>query len=451
MSQLIPPRILQGFRDYLPALMIPREQLLEMVRRVYRSYGYAPIDTPALEYAEILLGKGGGETDRQLYRFQHHTHDIALRFDLTVPFARFAAMHIAELGTPFKRYHMGPVWRGERPARGRFREFWQCDFDTIGTTSNAADIEVALVIHDLMVALGIEKFEVRVNNRLVLSGLLEQLGLDACSSAAILRSLDKLPKIGRDAVVAEMIQTAGVTAEQAGRVLDMAALTGTSSEVLDRLDREFGGNARAADGIARLRELVQVTHAAGIPEERLRLDLSIARGLDYYTGTVYETFLLGEFTDEKGERRSLESFGSVCSGGRYDDLAGLYTRQQLPGVGASLGLDRLLAVLETLGVLPKASTPAPVLVVQFAAERLGDYQRIARVLRAEGIGAEVFPDAKKIGQQLKYADQRGFRVALIAGSDEFERGVWQVKNLATQEKPEVPEAQVPAAVRAVLG
>src|SRR5262249_54034166 len=189
MAGLIQPRLLSGFKDYPPELMIPRERLLEKTRQVYRSYGFAPIDTPALEYAEILLGKGGGETDRQLYRFQHHTHDVALRFDLTVPFARFAAMHIAELGTPFKRYHMGPVWRGERPARGRFREFWQCDFDTIGTTSNAADIEVALVIHDLMVALGIDKFEVRVNNRLVLTGLLEQLGLDACSSAAILRSL----------------------------------------------------------------------------------------------------------------------------------------------------------------------------------------------------------------------------------------------------------------------
>src|SRR4051812_46892179 len=202
--KLIEPRTLKGFRDYLPELMIPREWMLDQARRVYRSYGFAPIDTPALEYAEILLGKGGDESDKQLYRFLHDRHDIALRFDLTVPFARFAAQYIAQLGTPFKRYHMGPVWRGENTQRGRYREFWQCDFDTIGTTSNAADIEVALVIHDLMVALGLEKFRICINNRLLLNGVLEQFGM-ADKSAAILRTLDKLPKIKRDATCKEMI------------------------------------------------------------------------------------------------------------------------------------------------------------------------------------------------------------------------------------------------------
>src|SRR5262245_50775988 len=208
MADLIVARTLKGFRDYLPEIMIPREGLLEKARRVYRSYGFAPIDTPALEYAEILLGKGGAETDKQLYRFQHDRHDIALRFDLTVPFARFAAMHINALGTPFKRYHMGPVWRGENTQRGRYREFWQCDFDTIGTTSNAADIEAVLVIHDLMRGLGVEAFEIRINNRLVLNGLLEDFGL-AGRTANLLRSLDKLPKIGPDAVAAEMVEKAG--------------------------------------------------------------------------------------------------------------------------------------------------------------------------------------------------------------------------------------------------
>src|SRR3954464_14991735 len=196
MADLIQPRTLKGFRDYPPELMIPREHLMEKARAVYRSYGFAPIDTPALEYSEILLGKGGAETDKQMYRFQHDRHDIALRFDLTIPFARFAAMHIPQLGTPFKRYHMGPVWRGENTQKGRYREFWQCDFDTIGTTSNAADIEGALVIHDLMRALGVEDFEVRINNRLVLNGLLEELGL-AGQTAAVLRALDKLPKVGQ--------------------------------------------------------------------------------------------------------------------------------------------------------------------------------------------------------------------------------------------------------------
>jgi histidyl-tRNA synthetase len=447
---LITPRILKGFRDYPPERMIPRERLLEKTRQVYRSYGFSPIDTPALEYAEILLGKGGAETDRQLYRFQHDRHDIALRFDLTVPLARFVAQHINTLGVPFKRYHLGPVWRGEQNQRGRYREFWQCDFDTIGTTANSSDIEVALVIYDLMRALDVERFQIRINNRLVLNGLLEELGVPASSAVSVLRALDKLPKIGAEAVVEEMVEKAGITVEQTRRVLDLAGLRGSNAEVLQRLQRDFGGNAKAAEGIARLRQLIEVASAAGIEEDRLRLDLSIARGLDYYTGTIYETFLLGTGKDEDGKEVDLEKMGSVCSGGRYDDLAGLYTRQKLPGVGASLGLDRLLAVLELMGVLPKVSTPAPVLVVQFEEARLADYVRMAARLRSEGIGVEVYPEAKKIGQQLKYADQRGFDVALIAGPAEFERGEWKVKDLAKQVETTVAQAQVVSAIRAAL-
>jgi histidyl-tRNA synthetase len=436
---MIDPRTLKGFRDFLPEQMIPKEQLLERARQVYRSYGFAPIDTPALEYAEILLGKGGEESDKQLYRFHDAGgRDVALRFDLTVPFARFAAQHIAKLGTPFKRYHMGPVWRGENTQHGRYREFWQCDFDTIGTTGNAADIEVVLVIHDLLTALGLERFRIHVNNRMVLNGLLEELGL-AERAKPVLIALDKLAKVGREAVLAELREKAGVGAAQAGRVLDLAQTAGTNAEVLGRLERDFGGNDKAREGVRRLRELLDVVKAAGLPEERVRLDVAIARGLDYYTGTVYETFL--------EDKRDI---GSVCSGGRYDNLAALYTKQQLPGVGASLGLDRLLAAMEELGLLPGTATPAPVLVVQFEAERLGDYQRLARVLRAEGIGVEVYPDKKKIGQQLQYAERRGFRVALIAGPEEFERGVWKVKDLARREEAAVPEAEVAAAVRRVL-
>jgi histidyl-tRNA synthetase len=439
MADLIEPRTLRGFRDYPPELMIPREHLLEKARRVYRSYGFAPIDTPALEYACVLLGKGGEESDKIVYRFlDQGDRDVALRFDLTVPFARFAAQHIAKLGTPFKRYHMGPVWRGETPGAGRFREFWQCDFDTIGTTSNASDIEVALVIHDLMRALGFERFEIRVNNRLVLNGLLEELGL-ADQAVLILRALDKLPKIGREAVCAEMAEKANVGRAQAERVLALAGMEGGNAEILARLEAEFGSNARAAEGIRRLRELLSVFTAAGASEERLCLDLSIARGLDYYTGTVYETFLLDK-----------PDIGSVCSGGRYDNLAGLYTRQALPGVGASLGLDRLLDAMDKMGLLPKTTTPAPVLVTQFSADRLGDYQRVARLLRSAGIGAEVYPEARRIGQQFKYAEQRGFRVGLTAGPDEFTQGTWKVKDLANREERTVPEAEVADAVRAIL-
>jgi histidyl-tRNA synthetase len=436
---MIDPRTLKGFRDFLPAQMIAKEHLLDQARRVFRSYGFAPIDTPALEYAEILLGKGGEESDKQLYRFTDHGgRDVALRFDLTVPFARFAAQHVAKLGTPFKRYHVGPVWRGENTQHGRFREFWQCDFDTIGTTSNAADIETVLVINDLMTALGFERFRIQVNNRLVLTGLLEELGL-ANQAKAVLIALDKLAKIGPEAVSAEMNHKAGVSAEQAGRVLMLTRMAGSNADILNQLEGDFGGNDRAAEGVRRLRELLDVARTAGLPDDRLRLDLSIARGLDYYTGTIYETFL--------EDKRDI---GSICSGGRYDNLAGLYTKQQLPGVGASLGLDRLLAAMEELDMLPKAATPAPVLIVQFSPERLGDYQRLARILRAEGIGVEVYPDARKIGQQLQYAERRGFRAALIAGPEEFERGEWKVKDLNMRKEIAITEAEVAAAIRKIM-
>lgn len=431
MSQRIEPRTLKGFRDYPPELMIPRERILETARRVYRSYGFAPIDTPALEYAEILMGKGGDESDRLIYRFRDHgDREVALRFDLTVPFARFAAQHIGRLGTPFKRYHMGPVWRGENTSHGRYREFWQCDFDTIGTVSNAADCETVLVIHDLLAAIGFDNFVVRVNHRLILNGLLESLGIGD-KSVPVLRTLDKLPKIGRAAVQAEMVEAAGINATQADGVLRLTDAAGTSAEILAQVESEFGSNPRTADGIHRLRELLSVATTAGIPPERLQLDLAICRGLDYYTGTIFETFL----TD-------LPSIGSICSGGRYDDLAGLYTKQALPGVGASLGLDRLLAAMEELGRLPKISTPASVFVVQFAAARLGDYQRIARLLRSHGIGVEVYPEARKIGPQLQYAEKKGFQLALIAGDDEFRQGVWKIKHLAERREESVPESEL---------
>jgi histidyl-tRNA synthetase len=442
-SRLVEPRVLKGFRDYPPALMIPRERLMETAREVYRSYGFAPIDTPAIELTEVLLAKveSGAEINKQLYRFKDAgDRDVALRFDLTVPLARFVAQHYTELGLPFKRYHLGTVWRGESPQAGRFREFMQCDFDTIGTLSNAADVEIALVINDLFVALGFERFEIRVNNRLVLNGLLAQLGLEGKTSA-LLRSLDKLAKIGRDKVIEEMGREAGVSAEQASQVIALAETKGSNAEVLDQLDRQFADNAEAKKGVTYLREMVAVFQTAGVPENRLRVDLSICRGLDYYTGTVYETFLLDK-----------EEIGSVCSGGRYDNLAGSYTKQSLPGVGASLGLDRLLAAMEALDLVPKTATPAPVLVFHhLEGGDYGNYQRIARLLRAAGIGTEVYPDAKKLGQQFQYAERRGFRVGLIAASNEFALGVWKVKNLATKEEQTVAETDVVAAVRKLLG
>jgi len=417
-SKLIKPRTLKGFRDYLPNAMIARETLIDTARSVYRSYGFSPIDTPALEYTEILLGKGGDETDKQLYRFTDHgDRDVALRFDLTIPLARFAAQHYHDLGTPFKRYHIGTVWRGENTQRGRYREFMQCDFDTIGTESNTSDIETLLVIHDLMERIGFERFTIRVNNRLVLNGVLEKQGLTD-QTVGVLRALDKLPKIGRDKVITEMVEHVGATAEQASAVLDLAELTGDSATMLASVENMLEGSESGQLGIARLRELFAACSHVGIPDGRIELDLSIARGLDYYTGTIYETFL--------GDKPEI---GSVCSGGRYDNLAGLFTNQKLPGVGASLGLDRLLAAMEMLDMVESASTPAEIFIPQFDAQRLGDYLRLARDLRLAGFTVEVFPEARNLGKQLKYADRKGHKLAVIAGEDEFANDTWQVKNL----------------------
>ena len=423
---LIQPRTLKGFRDYLPAMMIPREGMMQTAREVFRSYGFSPIDTPVLEYLEILTGKGSDETDRQIYRFQDNGgRDVGMRFDLTVPLARFAAQHAAKLGMPFKRYHIAPVWRGENPQAGRYREFVQCDFDTIGTESVLADIEAVAVINRLLSTLGFDRFTIHVNNRVVLSGLLEHLGL-ADQTVPILRSLDKLAKIGRDKTAAEMCEAAGVTDAQAESVLRLAECDGDAETVLAQLPEITGGNEKAAAGIERLTQIYQGAIASGVPASRLHLDVSIARGLDYYTGVIFETTL-----------DDLPGIGSVCSGGRYDNLAGLYTKQHLPGIGASLGLDRLLAAMEQLELLPDASTPASVLVTFFEKSYRDDYLRLAANLREAGIAAEVYPDAKKLGAQLKYADQRGFPMAVIAGGNEWSEGKCQIKLLATKSSEEI--------------
>jgi histidyl-tRNA synthetase len=431
-QRLIEPRTLKGFRDYLPDAMIARERLIATARQVYRSYGYSPIDTPALEYTEILLGKGGAETDKQLFRFTDSGgRDVALRFDLTVPLARFAAQHIGTLGTPFKRYHIATVWRGENTQRGRYREFMQCDFDTIGTRSLAADIETGLVIHDLLLAIGFTEFTIHVNNRKVLSGLLDKLQIGD-KGPLVLRALDKLKKAGREKVAEELRDGAALESRQVDEILAFAELAGSNDAILDELERRVAGeSAIGREGVSELKELLATCAAAGVPDERLRLDVSIARGLDYYTGTVFETFL-----------DSLPGIGSICSGGRYDNLAGLYTRQELPGIGASLGLDRLLAAMEELNRVERVSTPAEVFIAYFEPTRLADYVKLAAAIRRAGFGAEVYSGMQmKLGQQLKYADQRGHRVALVAGSQEFEAGTCQIKNLRTTTSQTVSTAQ----------
>ncbi|HUE72936.1 MAG TPA: ATP phosphoribosyltransferase regulatory subunit, partial [Pirellulaceae bacterium] len=332
-----------------------------------------------------------------------------------------------------KRYQIGTVWRGENTQRGRYREFMQCDFDTVGTRSIAADIETALVIYELLRTIGsafggMRKFTIRLNNRMVLSGLLSRLEL-AEKSGLVLRALDKLGKIGPEKVAAEMVAMAGATPEQAADVLKLASLAGANDDILRQLEPLVAGSELGQEGIERLRQTLRGAAAGGIPADYLQLDVSIARGLDYYTGSVFETLLA-----------DLPAIGSVCSGGRYDNLAGLFTKQDLPGIGASLGLDRLLAAMEEIGLLPKVRTAAPVLIAYFDKDRLDDYLRLAAMVRGAGIGAEVYPDPKKLGQQLQYADKRGFRVALIAGSREFEAGVCQVKDLQSGTAQDVPLA-----------
>jgi len=420
--QRIEPRTLKGFRDFLPEGMIPREKMIDTARQVYRSFGFSPIDTPALEYLEILTGKGSEETDRQLYRFQDHGgRDVGMRFDLTVPLARFAAQHMHSLGMPFKRYHIATVWRGENTQRGRYREFMQCDFDTIGSLSVATDIETGLVIHDLLVALGFEQFTIRLNNREVLNGLLEKLDLVE-KATSILRSLDKLSKIGPEKVAAEMVSSAGTSSEQAAEVLKLSALSGSNDQVLKDLAPLVAGNEVGEMGLDRLARILSGLQAAGVPGSRIQLDVSIARGLDYYTGAIYETFL-----------DDLPDIGSICSGGRYDNLAELYTKQHLPGIGASLGLDRLLAAMQELGMIEKVRTPADVLITCFDSDQLERYLQIASLLRSAGIAVELYPDSKKLGQQLKYADQRGYQLAVIAGPDELSQDACQVKDLRSGE------------------
>lgn len=394
---IIEPRTLKGFRDFLPEVMIPRKRMMEIIERVYKSFGYVPIDTPALEYSEILLGKGSAETDKQLFRFTDNGgRDVALRFDLTVPLARFVAQHFNELSFPFKRYHIAPVWRGENTQRGRYREFYQCDFDIIGTKSNLADMEVVQVIFTALTALGIDSFTIRINNRMILNGLMKQLNVED-KTVQILRVIDKIDKIGANEVKKELGMVIGQDEVAINKIVGFVGLNGSNDEILDWLAKEFSGVPLAETGIANLREILEKSKSLGIPEKNLKIDLSIARGLDYYTGTVYETIL-----------NNLPGIGSICSGGRFDNLSSLYTDKELPGVGASIGLDRLIAALQAMNLLDEKKSTAEVLVT--VKDGCSDYSFIvADFLRDNGIDAEVYLGQKSVGEQIKYAINKNIK------------------------------------------
>ena len=431
MATRIEPKILKGFRDQLPQVTIPRNQMIETLQRVFSCFGFAPIDTPALEYAEILLGKGSQETDKQLYRFQDQGgRDVALRFDLTVPLARFAAMHINELGTPFRRFHIAPVWRAEKPQRGRYREFIQCDFDIIGTHSVFPDAEIISVIHSALNELKIGH-RVRVNNRKILNGFLSQLGAaDAASgvstSTAVLRAIDKLDKLGEEKVREELTSEAGLSGPQIDRVFSFLALStsaATNSDLLAELKIFFAESELASAGVSDLARVISALEQAGIGDAQCGIDLSIARGLDYYTGSVFETTML-----------DLPHIGSICSGGRYDNLASLYTSRDLPGVGASIGLDRILGAFEELGRFSTKSTTANVLVTLLDQASEGRSLALANQLRGQGINTELYPEPTKLGHQLKYASKKGIEFAVIAGEQELAQGLCSVKRLSSGEQ-----------------
>lgn len=445
---MIDPRVAGGLRDIPPAVMIPRERMLTSFRASFASFGFLPIETPHIERMEVLTGKeaGSDEVLRQIFDVTNKggtPGELALRFDLTVPLARFVAKHVNELGMPFKRYAIGSVFRGERPAKGRFREFVQCDFDTIGTESAVSDAEIVQVIHATLSAAGVPAFTITLNNRKILDGLLDTLDI-VDKRALVLRVLDKLGKIGREKVLAELQISAEndktLTADQASQVLDFVEQGRGGVEILDRITETLGTHPRAAEGIANLRAIFNLLKAADIPSDHIKIDLGLARGLDYYTGVVFETTIDG-----------WEKFGSISSGGRYDNLASLFTDRKLPGVGASIGLDRLLALMEEAGWLKGVSSPAPVLVSNFPGTDPAVPFRLAAMLRADGVGAEVYPDQVQIGKQMVYGSTRGHKLAVIVGPDEVVKQVFNLRDLATrQEEKGLPWAALVDSVKSHL-
>ncbi len=422
MPDIIEPRVLKGFRDYLPEAEIERKALIEILERVFRSFGFVPIDTPVLEYAEILLGKGGGETDKQVYRFADHGgRDVAMRFDLTVPFARFMAEHVDELYLPFRRYHMAKVWRGENTQRGRYREFMQCDFDIVGTDSDAADADIVLLIHDALTALDIGDFTVRINHRGLFNRFLAAIGA-VDKSPAVLRAVDKLDKIG-EAEVRKLL-AAEIGEEGAAKVLEYIEPCPAFEEGLSRLERLAGGLNPDA---MRLRAIFDAVNAAFStaptpPRGKLVLDPSITRGLDYYTGVVFETRL-----------DAMPEIGSVCGGGRYDELASLYTTRRMPGVGAAIGLDRLLAALEAMGLSRRRAGYTDILILDLEEGFGPRYEAAAATFRRAGLCCEVFPERRKLAQQFVYAEKKGIPLALVLGGAEAAKGVFVVKDLRNRE------------------
>ena len=437
----IKPRTLSGFMELQPDKQVQMDKMRAVLAETYARYGFTPLDTPAIEAAEVLLAKGGGETEKQIYRFTKGESDLALRFDLTVPLAKYVAANYGQLTFPFRRYQIGKVWRGERAQRGRFREFYQADIDIIG--DGALDIlneaEIPAIIYDTFTRLGLHRFRIRVNNRKVLNGFFAILGLSE-QAGDVLRTIDKLDKIGADKVRALLTDTCGVTAEQADEILRFIACPGTSADKLAFLEQYRGRNETFDTGLDELRTVVGYLPAFGVPEENFELDLTIARGLDYYTGTVYETVLLDH-----------PEVGSICSGGRYDDLAGYYTNKSLPGVGISIGLTRLFYILQEQNMISDAvlTAPADVLILPMT-DDLSAAVSLASMLRAGGLRVQLYSEKKKFKAKIGYADKLGIPFVIFLGEDEIAQNVCAIKNMVTGVQEAVTQAAALETIRAEI-
>ena len=419
------PRTLSGFMELLPVPQQQMERIMEILRRTYSLYGFTPLDTPVIESSDVLLAKAGGETEKQIYRFQKGDSDLSLRFDLTVPLAKYVALHYNDLSFPFRRYQIGKVYRGERAQRGRFREFYQADIDIIGDgkLDITNEAEIPSIIYQTFTSLGLTRFQIRVNNRKILNGFYAMLGLTE-QSGDIMRTVDKLDKIGADKVRTCLTEDVGLTAEQADEIMRFISITGSNRQVLDALAGYQGRHKLFDQGLEELNTVTRYLSAFGVPEENFAVDLTIARGLDYYTGTVYETTLLDH-----------PEIGSVCSGGRYDNLAEYYTDRQLPGVGISIGLTRLFYVLGEQGLLnPQLPTaPADVLILPMTQD-LTPAIRLATRLRSAGVRTQLYTEQKKFKAKMNYADKLGVPYVVFLGDDEIAAGQVACKDMTSGEQ-----------------
>ena len=438
--QRIKPRTLSGCMELLPGQQSQFERMLAALRQTYSLYGFTPLDTPVIESAEILLAKGGGETEKQIYRFTKGDSDLALRFDLTVPLAKYVALHYGELTFPFRRYQIGKVYRGERAQRGRFREFYQCDIDVIGDgkLDLANEAEIPAIIYQAFTSLGLERFKIRVNNRKILTGFYAMQGLES-QAGDIMRTVDKLDKIGPDKVRALLIEQ-GVSEAAADEILSFIAITGDNPTVLAALEGYRGRHETFDQGLEELGQVVKYLAAFGAPEDHFAVDLTIARGLDYYTGTVYETVMLDH-----------PEIGSICSGGRYDNLAEYYTDKKLPGVGISIGLTRLFYVLGEQGYLNDqlVTAPADVLILPMT-EDLTAAISFATQLRQAGVRAQVYGEQKKFKAKMSYADKLGIPYVAFLGEEEIAQGVVKIKDMATGEQQALSPAAAAQTIAAAM-